>query len=113
MNKKTFIKAIKALRTQIRHDQKQAQQLAQVFPDAHPGNLMPDNHFVSNMLIEVLQEAMHDTQPLSWIEYFCFELDFGKENWRLKAYHEGKEIPMATPGQLYNFLVKNSKIQKK
>ena len=34
-----------------------------------------------------------------------WELDFGRENWRLKATDENKkEIPLSNAGQLFDFL---------
>ena len=46
---------------------------------------------------------MKDDIVVSWIEYYCFELDFGKENYRLKVYDKDKnEIPLATAEDLYN-----------
>jgi len=48
---------------------------------------------------------MKDDIVVSWIEYYCFELDFGKENYRLKVYDKDKnEIPLATAEDLYNIL---------
>ena len=41
----------------------------------------------------------------SWIEYFCWDLNFGEENYRLKVYDKNqKEIPMSTPDELWEFL---------
>lgn len=64
-----------------------------------------NNSSIVNALIEVLQDAMKDDIVVSWTEYYCFELDFGKENYRLKVYDKDKnEIPLATAEDLYNIL---------
>jgi hypothetical protein len=108
MKKETFIHAIEALEKQIKYDILIATKLSEAFTNSYSANLMPDNHFISNALLKVLQENMNDNQLCeygqSWIEYYCFELDFGKENWRLKVTVNGKEIPLSNASQLYDFL---------
>lgn len=109
MKKETFIEAIGAIEKQIRHDIEVSKSLGKAFPNAHTANLMPDNHFTSNVLMKVLQEVMNDNEVckygVSWIEWFCFETDFGNESWRLKAFDENKQpIKMDNAGDLYDFL---------
>ena len=106
MEKQTFIDCIEALDNQYKLDISKAELLAKVFKDSTSGNLLPDNHFVTNILIRILQEEFNDKNSHSWIEYYCYELDFGRENWRLKAYDENKkEIPLSNAEQLYNLLI--------
>lgn len=111
MTRELFIKAINALEEQIKYDISVSEKLAEVFPNAYKANLLPDNHILHNMLLELLQEAMNDkvTNPLveiSWIEYYMYELDFGKENHRLKVYDKNKkEIPMSNASELYDALI--------
>lgn len=112
MKKNTFINAINALEIQIRHDIKQSEKLGDAFPNVHTANLLPDNHFISDALMQVLKEAMNDVKSCefgqSWIEWFCFETDFGNESYRLKAYDEnGQHIKMDNAGDLYDFLIQN------
>jgi hypothetical protein len=103
MNKETFIKAIEALEKQENYNFEFSEKLGKCFPNAHSANLLPDNHFLSNILIQILQEEMNDMD--NWIEWFCYEKDFGKYE-DIKAYDEdGKEIPMSTTEELYNFLI--------
>ena len=113
MEKELFIRSIEALQKQIQHDISVSEQLGRAFPNSHSANLLPDNHYLHNALLEVLQVAMNDTgnceMGQSWIEYYCFELDFGQENYRLKVYDKNKnEIPMATAGELWEFLKNGS-----
>jgi hypothetical protein len=112
MNKELFIECIDAIQKQINLDKEIAGHLSKAFPDAFEANLLPKNHFLSNALIHVLQHEMNDLTLCdlgqSWIEYFLWELDFGKENWRLKVTDKGKEIPMSTAEELYDFLKHNS-----
>ena len=108
MDKKLFVESIEAIKKQVQLDLEVAKHLGQAFPDAFEANLLPKNHFLQNALIKVLQAEMNDLELCeygqSWIEYFCFELNFGAENYRLKVYSEGKEIPMSNASELYDFL---------
>lgn len=109
MEKQTFIDCINALEKQTRQDIANYELLAKVFKDSHSANLLPDNHFVSNALMKVLQDEMNDNQVCkygqSWIEWFCFETDFGNESYRLQAFDENKQpIKMDNAGDLYDFL---------
>lgn len=109
MTKELFTETIEAIHKQVQLDSQIADHLANAFPNAFQANLLPANHFLSNALINVLQHAMDDLvvyeHGQSWIEYFLWELDFGKENYRLKVYQDKKEIPLSNPGELYDFLI--------
>ena len=116
MKKQTFINAINALEKQIKYDIEVSKNLALAFPNAFTANLMPENQLLSNALLGVLQEEMGDTTLCkygqSWIEWFCWETNFGRESFRLKAYDENKKhIPMKNAGQLYNFFIKNKTLK--
>lgn len=108
MNKELFIEAIEAIKKQIQLDIEVSKHLGKAFPDAFEANLLPKNHFLQNALIHVLQVEMNDLQLCeygqSWIEYFLWELNFGEENYRLKVYSHGNEVPMSTAADLYDFL---------
>lgn len=109
MKRETFIEAIEAIAKQIENDIKVGKSLGEAFPNAHTASLMPDTNYLINALIKVLQEDMNDTElcehGTSWIEWFCFETDFGSESWRLKAYNKDKSvIPMNNAGELYDYL---------
>ena len=112
MTKELFTKSILAIQCQNKHDIVVAEKLGEVFPNAFKANLLPDNHWLQNSLIENLQIAMNDEfdteYKQSWIEYFCWELNFGEDNYRLKVYDKNKkEIPMSTPDELWEFLQNN------
>ena len=109
MKRETFIEAIDAIESQIRFDIEVSKKLGEAFPNAHTANLLPDNHFISNALMKVLQDEMNDNQVCkygqSWIEWFCFETDFGNESYRIQAFDENKQpIKMDNAGDLYDFL---------
>lgn len=103
MERELFIDAINAIEQQIRYDIEVSKKLGEAFPNAHTANLLPDNHFICNALIKVLQEEMNDNQR--FIEWFCFETDFGKKSYRLQAFDEFKKlIKINNAGDLYDFL---------
>jgi len=111
MNKKLFVRAIKSIEKQIKYDVSVAETLAKIFPNSYSINLIYDNSIVQNILIEILKDSVGDNN--NWIEYFCWELDFGKENYRLKVTDENnKEIPMSNASELWNFFEKNKKKMK-
>ena len=108
MKRETFIKAIDAIEKQDKYDTEVGENLGKAFPSAFEANLLPDNHFVSNALFDVLQEEMGDNEPdeygQSWIKWFCFDKEFGTRN-DIKAYHkDGTEIKLNNAGDLYDFL---------
>jgi len=58
-----------------------------------------------NALLRVLEEEMGDDDE--WIEWFCFETDFGKRKDTLQAYEGDRVIPMDNASDLYDFLAKD------
>jgi len=109
MEKELFIRSVEALQKQIQYDISVSKLLGAAFPESHSANLLPKNHWLQNALLEVLQVAMNDTEncPMGqrWLMYYCWELDFGQENYRLKVTDkDGKNIPMSTPAELWEFL---------
>ena len=108
MNKQLFIEAIDAIQQQCKLDIEISKHLGKAFPDVFEANLLPKNHFLQNVLLKILQTEMNDLANVecgaTWIEYFCWELNFGKENYRLKVYSNGGEVPMSTAAELYDFL---------
>lgn len=110
MKKETFINAINAIKDQIKYDIEFSENIGKAFKGAYTANLLPDNHFVSNALIRLLQEEMNDTEVCnygqSWIEWFCFETNFGEESYRLQAFNnDGSIIKMDNASDLYDFLI--------
>ncbi|MDY3328170.1 hypothetical protein PG299_10130 [Riemerella anatipestifer] len=103
MQKQTFIEAIEAIKKQYEYDKEVAENLSKAFPNAFKANLLPQNHFLSNILMKILKEEMNDSED--YIEWFCWETDFG--NNPLYILHEDKKIYLKTPEELYDFLKNN------
>ena len=105
MTKELFIKSINSIEQQIKYDISVSENLSNAFPNAFKANLIPDNNILQDALFSILEYVMNDTEK--WIQYYCWELDFGKENWRLKVNDEnGNDIPLSSPEELYSFLTK-------
>lgn len=106
MKKEVFITAISDFQKQHEKDIETARKLSECYPESRSANLLYDNHLVNSALLRVLTDVMQDKEK--WIEYFCFELEFGKKNNHLKAYsHDKKEIPLKNSSDLYDFLITN------
>ena len=106
ISKELFISSIEALQKQYEHDQKCSEAFKIILP--HDFITSYDNHFTNNKLLELLQVLTNDNHQHSWIEYYCFELDFGKK-WKKGDVTEkdGMDIPLATIEDLWNLLSKN------
>lgn len=109
ITKEQFIKSVEAIQKKLDSDAAFADQLSKAFPNARSADLLPENDYVTNAMILLLQEQMNDTTPdvsgYSWIEWFIFETDSGRKSNKLKAYDkDGAIIPLADAGQLYDYL---------
>lgn len=116
MKKKTFIKAIEALQDQQGRDNHTAELLNKVYPDAFAGNLLPDNHVLTNMIRQMLEEEFLDTYVyiagMSWIEWFCFECDYGNKQATVR--HKDKDgfptiFQIHNAEELYDYLISISR----
>ncbi|MDY3521333.1 hypothetical protein PG614_02465 [Riemerella anatipestifer] len=109
MTKQTFIEAIETIKKQYEYDKEVAENLSKAFPNAFKANLLPQNHFLSNILMKILQEEMNDTEificGMSYIEWYCWETDFGKAR---NTFVVGESrIKIKNAGELYDFLKNN------
>lgn len=110
MTRELFVEAINALQSQYLYDIEVSQNLGKAFPDAFTANLLPNNNILSEMLIKILQIETNDLKGRdSWINYFCYELNFGEENYRLKVYDNDVIVPLSNANDLYDLLTKNNK----
>lgn len=109
ISKELFCQGINAVRKQSEYDCKISENLSKAFPNAFKANLMPDNQYLYDMTITLLQEAMQDTVPdefgYTWIVYFISELDFGKKPKTVII--KDKQILLDTPEKLYDILISN------
>ena len=109
MKKETFVNAINAIQHQMDRNWEIAVKLSAAFPDCEPDKFMFYD-YSGDALTSVLQEAMNDTEldemGNTWISWFCFETEFGKNDNHLEATDKhGKAIELKDAGELYDFLV--------
>lgn len=107
MKKESFVRIINAIDAQYSKDKENAKLLEKVFPDS---TIIPSYcDELINSVVDALKSEMNDKKD-SWIDYYIYELDFGRENDRLKAYDKyGKELPISTPEDLYDLLENNNR----
>lgn len=108
MKRKIFIESIDAIKQQYQYDVVVSKKLAEVFPNASDLDLLPDNHLINNALLKVLQVENNDLELCeygqSWIEYFCFELDFGAKYKEGMITDKGKNIDFSDSHKLWDYL---------
>ncbi len=106
MTKEVFISAIEALQKQYAFDEKISDCLRIAFDGAMPY----DNHLLTNVILEILQDHFPPGKD-GWcdIEYFMYELDFGKKWTKDSVTDGGKSIRLETPSDLWDYLTENKK----
>jgi hypothetical protein len=112
MTKKLFTETIQALQNQYDHDSKCNEAFKVILPDDFV--IGYKNNFLSNQIVKLLQVAMNDEQAHSWIEYWLYELEFGKQYKKgCVTEKDGSVIDISSAGKLYEFLEKQNKFQNK
>ena len=80
---------------------------AKCFKNARTADLMlTENDKIIEKFVSVLGKIFKDSEG-NWIDYFCYELDFGRKNDTLKIFENNKEVKLSTPEDLYLLLIKN------
>jgi hypothetical protein len=102
--KDMFIKAIHEIEKQYNHDRKCSDAFKVLLPNDYTSNY--DNHWLQNQLIEILQIAMNDNHKDSWIEYWIWEKNFGKDLKDGDVTVNGKQVNIKTAENLFDFLMK-------
>ena len=100
-----FIEIIEAIKKQYDYDIMCAGYASKLYPDAFEANLIYNNSHLSNALFKFVQMAFNDNHKESLIEYYCWELDFGKEYVKgcVKT-QDGTIIVLSDAGKLYDYL---------
>ena len=106
ISKKLFVETINELQKQFKHDDKCSNAFKIILPEDYVSAY--DNHWIQNALIKLLQIQFDDKG--SWIEYFIYDLNFGKEYKGVCVTDEnGINIKLSSAGKLYDFLIANMK----
>lgn len=105
MTKELFITTLNSIKKQIEIDKKNSSMLQEMFPDdsIYCGY---NNSELFNSLNLILKEQMKDDDD--WIDYFMYELDFGKKYRKgMVKESDGTIIDLSNAERLYEFLIKN------
>jgi hypothetical protein len=106
ITKELFVKVINALKEQSDHDDKCVDAFNVILPDDRVMGY--SNTKLVIMLQDLLELSFKDNTEHSWIEYFIYELDYGRkytEGCATEA--DGTNIDLSTPEKLYKFLLKD------
>ncbi len=100
--KDLFIETINEIENQYNHDRKCSDAFKVILPNDYTSCY--DNHYLQNQLMKILKIAMDDNNKDSWIEYYMWELDFGKK-WK-KGYitSDGKDVKLRNVSDLWDLL---------
>lgn len=102
--KDLFVETIEALKKQYEHDKKCHEAFKVILPNDYVTSY--DNHLLTNQLVKLLQIEFNDDHKDSWIEYYLWELDFGKEYKKgCCKFKDGTNIDLSDAGKLYDFLI--------
>lgn len=105
MNKELFVESMNELKKQFDHDREFGEIMGKAFPGAFSADLVPDNHLLIEQMIKVLKVEAFDNHDHSWIEYFIYELDFGRDyKPGCAKYADGEIIDLSSAETLYDFL---------
>ena len=104
ITKELFIEAIGAIEKQFKHDEECEKAIHTLYVD---GGGYYNYYPVLQALENILKEELNDQDKDSWIDYFIYELDFGKNWTKSSISHNGKSIKMRNAGELYEYLTLN------
>lgn len=104
ITKELFIESIKMIQKQCEIDSECCKAFKTLLPNDYTSGY--DNSVLYKQIIKLLQVATKDDEQNSWIDYYIWELDFGKK------YKDGHVIlnnvhyELITPEDLFQLLIK-------
>ena len=101
ITKELFIETINQIEKQHKHDSKCSEAFSVILPNDYISCY--NNEHLREQLLKLLKLAMNDEQT-EWIEYFIYELRFGKAYKEGMVKMEGENITLKTPSDLWEFL---------
>lgn len=104
INKDKFIEIINNLEKQYEHDRKCSDAFSIILPNDYIS--LYDNGLLFSTIIDFLKEAFDDNISNSNIEYYIYELNFGKEEMSATAVTiDDKTFSLTNAEGLYNLLM--------
>lgn len=102
ITKTHFIEIIEQIEKQASHDVNYCRTLGKLI---HPHIEPYENHLINNALFKIIQIAFKDNHKHSWIEYYCWELNFGKDyKEKCATRKDGTNIDLSDASKLYDYL---------
>ena len=103
IKKEDFVKAMGSIKKQTEIDDKNSDAFSIILPEDF---ITRTENVLYDEVIGIWEKLTNDTSK--WIEYFIYELNFGKENHRLKVYEKDgvTEIPLANINDLWTILMR-------
>jgi len=102
ISKELFIKAIDTIEKQFKHDEECSKAIKVLFED---GQGFYNYSEVLIVLEDILSNLFKD-EANSWIQYFIYELEFGKKWTNTSITDNGKSVKLRNASELYDFLIK-------
>jgi len=107
LTKEIFIKTMELIETQYKHDQKCHDAFKIILPNDYVSGYNNDD--IYKAVLDLLKIAFNDDNKDSWIDYYIYELDFGKKYKDGSVTDNNGSIPLANHQDLWNLL--NNKIE--
>ena len=106
ITKELFCEIFEVIRKQMELDDKCGDAFNIILPNDFTSGY--DNSLLSNQLLKLVKVAFNDNTRESWIDYFIWELNFGKSySEGCACYKDGSNINLSSVNDLYEFLIKN------
>lgn len=109
ISKEFFISCIDAIAKEEEYIHKFNQVVSDLLED---GGGWPKIYACKNKLVEWLQNELNDGGPQSVIEWYLWELDFGKKADQLHFYINQEQRIVDTPENLYDLLIELKTVAK-
>lgn len=106
IDKGIFIETIEELKQQLDHDVRCGEAFTAILPNDFVSGY--DNHWVVNQLIKMLKVITNDDSQHSWIEYYIWELDFGRKWKKGMVSVNGIDYKLKTTNDLWNIITNDS-----
>ena len=103
IDKEYFTKIINNLQKQAEHDSKCSDAFSVILPNDYVS--LYDNSILFDTIINMLKVYFND--KFNWIEYYIYDLDYGKKYYHGCVKIHDEPIDISTPEKLYDFLLLN------
>ena len=107
LSKENFIDIMNSIEKQHKHDIKCAKAFSVILPNDYTS--VYNNSFLYESVFNLLDIIFKQDKKNSWIEYFIYELDFGKKYKEGSIKLNDKNIDLSDSEKLYDFLIVDMK----